>query len=259
MARRPRCRFIGGYPDHWEFVPEEIGDETPVCMTLDEFETIRLLDREGFTQEQAAERMGVSRPTVTAIYESARQKLASALVEGRRLVIGGGNYRLSVPKAGDIPEKGQSIMRIAVPYENGEVFQHFGHAPQFKLYDGVEGRFAQERVVEAYGGGHGALAAFLKGAQTDAVICGGIGGGAIRALQEAGIALYAGVSGSADEAALALLRGELSYDPEAKCAHHGEGHECHHHENEEGHPCHGHRHGEGHGGGGCCHREDGRA
>ena len=76
MPRKQRCRWIGSYPDYFEFSPEELAAGAPVVMTLDEFETIRLLDREGLTQEQCAERMGVSRPTVTAIYDSARKKVA---------------------------------------------------------------------------------------------------------------------------------------------------------------------------------------
>ena len=80
MPRKQRCRWIGGYPDHWEFAPAEVSDGEPVVMRLDEFETVRLLDREGMTQEQCAERMGVARTTVTAIYESARRKIAEALV-----------------------------------------------------------------------------------------------------------------------------------------------------------------------------------
>ena len=80
MPRKQRCRWISGYPDHWEFSPEEASDKEPVVMSLDEFETIRLLDFEGLTQEQCAERMGVARTTVTAIYESARRKTAEALV-----------------------------------------------------------------------------------------------------------------------------------------------------------------------------------
>ena len=87
MPRKQRCRWIEGYPDHWEFSPEEISNKEPVVMTLDEFETIRLLDREGLTQEQCAEKMGIARTTVTAIYESARRKVADALVEGKLPVI----------------------------------------------------------------------------------------------------------------------------------------------------------------------------
>ena len=84
MPRRQRCRWIGSYPDYWEFAPEELAAGAPVVMTLDEFETIRLLDREGLTQEQCAERMGVSRPTVTAIYDqlsASRTERAEHLTE----------------------------------------------------------------------------------------------------------------------------------------------------------------------------------
>ena len=247
MPRKPRCRWIDSYPDHWEFSPEEANSEEPIVMSLDEFETIRLLDREGLTQEQCAERMGVARTTVTAIYESARRKTAEALVDGKRLLIRGGNYRLNDQGAENIMEKGTNSMRIAVTYENGEIFQHFGHTEQFKLYDVEDGRIVSEQIVPTNGSGHGALAGFLKAAQADALICGGIGMGAQTALAEAGIKLYGGVSGSADAAAQALAEGKLAYDPNAKCDHHGhhhgEGHECGHHHGE-GHEC-GHHHGKG--------------
>ena len=85
MARPPRCRRIGGYPDHWSFSPEEDGRPAEEeILLLDEFEAIRLIDREGLTQEQAAERMGVARTTVTAIYDSARRKLARVIVDRYR-------------------------------------------------------------------------------------------------------------------------------------------------------------------------------
>jgi len=213
-------------------------------MSLDEFETIRLLDFEGLTQEQCAERMGVARTTVTAIYESARRKTAEALVNGKRLLIRGGNYRLNDQGTENIMEKGTDSMRIAVTYENGEIFQHFGHTEQFKLYDVEDGRIVSEQIVHTNGSGHGALAGFLKAAQADALICGGIGMGAQTALAEAGIMLYGGVSGSADAAAQALAEGKLAFDPDVKCDHHGEGHECGHHHGED-HHC-GHHHGEGH-------------
>ena len=229
MPRKQRCRWISGYPDHWEFSPEEASDKEPVVMSLDEFETIRLLDFEGLTQEQCAERMGVARTTVTAIYESARRKTAEALVTGKRLLIRGGNYRLNDQGTENIMEKGTDSMRIAVTYENGEIFQHFGHTEQFKLYDVEDGKIVSEQIVHTNGSGHGALAGFLKAAQADALICGGIGMGARNALAEAGIRLYGGVKGSADAAALALAKGILAYDPNAKCDHHdhhGEDHDC---------------------------------
>jgi predicted DNA-binding protein (UPF0251 family)/predicted Fe-Mo cluster-binding NifX family protein len=248
MPRKTRCRWIDGYPDHWEFSPEEVSDKEPVVLSLDEFETIRLLDREGLTQEQCAERMGIARTTVTAIYESARRKVADALVDGKRLLIRGGNYQLNDQGTENIMQKGSDTMRIAVTYENGEIFQHFGHTEQFKLYDVEDRKIIAEQIVPTNGSGHGALAGFLKAAQVDALICGGIGMGAQTALAEAGIKLYGGVSGSADAAAQALAEGTLQYDPNAKCDHHGhhhgEGHECGHHHGE-GHEC-GHHHGEEH-------------
>ena len=128
-----------------------------------------------------------------------------------------------------------------------EIFQHFGHTERFKLYDVEDGKIVEEQIVTTNGSGHGALAGFLKAAQVDALICGGIGMGAQNALAEAGIKLYGGVSGSADAAARALAEGTLQYDPNAQCDHHGhhhgEGHECGHHHGE-GHDC-GHHRGKG--------------
>ena len=111
-------------------------------------------------------------------------------------------------------------MRIAVPYENGEIFQHFGHTAQFKLYDVEDSKIVREQIVDTNGSGHGALAGFLQTPQTDALICGGIGMGAQMALADAGIRLYAGVQGGADTAAKALAEGRLEFDPDARCDHH---------------------------------------
>lgn len=134
-------------------------------------------------------------------------------------------------------------MKIAVTYQNGLVFQHFGHTEQFKLYTAENGVITAEQVVDTNGSGHGALAAFLLAHGVDALICGGIGMGARNALNDARIAVYGGVSGSADEAAKALAAGALAFDPNAKCDHHGD----HHHHHEGGscgeHGCGGHDHG----------------
>ena len=122
-------------------------------------------------------------------------------------------------------------MKIAVTYENGQVFQHFGHTEQFKLYDVENGAVVSAQVVDTNGSGHGALAGFLRERGVDALICGGIGGGARSALAQAGIRLYPGAAGDADGAVTALLAGTLSYDPDTMCDHHdhGEGHDCAHH------------------------------
>ena len=117
-------------------------------------------------------------------------------------------------------------MKIAVTYENGEIFQHFGHTETFKIYDIADGKVVSAEVVDTNGSGHGALAGFLVAHGVDTLICGGIGGGAQNALAQAGIRLFGGVSGNADEAVNALLAGNLSYDPDVQCNHHdhhGEG------------------------------------
>ena len=116
------------------------------------------------------------------------------------------------------------MMRIAVTYENGEIFQHFGHTEQFKVYDIEEGKVIASEVVSTNGSGHGALAGVLASLNAEVLICGGIGGGAQAALAEAGIKLFGGVSGDADKAVEAYLAGNLAYNPNVQCNHHGEHH-----------------------------------
>ncbi len=120
-------------------------------------------------------------------------------------------------------------MKIAVTYENGEVFQHFGHTEEFKIYEVENGSVLTSEVISSNGSGHGALAALLGDHNIDVIICGGIGGGAQTALAERGIELCSGASGSADEAVAAYLRGELS-NMGVNCDHHGEGHSCSDHD-----------------------------
>ena len=126
-------------------------------------------------------------------------------------------------------------MKIAVTYQDGAIFQHFGHTQQFKLYDVENGQITAQQVVDTLGSGHGALAGFLKDRQVDVLLCGGIGPGARQALDQAGIRLYGGVTGSADEAVKALLEGTLEYDPQAHCQ--GHDHHDHHGEHNCGHTC----------------------
>lgn len=117
-------------------------------------------------------------------------------------------------------------MRIAVTYENGQVFQHFGHTEEFKVYEVEDGQVVSSEIIGSNGSGHGALAGLLNDKGIDVLICGGIGGGAQRALDERGIELCAGASGDADEAVAAYLRGEL-VNTGANCDHHhGGDHDC---------------------------------
>ena len=143
-------------------------------------------------------------------------------------------------------------MKIAVTYENGNIFQHFGRTESFKVYEVEDGKVVSSEVIGSDGIGHGALAGLLAGNDIQVLICGGLGGGALNALKNAGIEVCAGASGNADEAVEAYLRGDL-VDSGANCDHHHheEGDECcgGHHEGEDHECCGGH--GEG---GGCCGR-----
>ncbi len=116
-------------------------------------------------------------------------------------------------------------MKLAITYQDGMIFQHFGHSAAFKIYDIKDGRIAASQVVPTQGSGHGALADFLSSHGVDTLICGGIGGGAKTALAEAKIRLYCGASGAADAAAAALLSGTLVYNADIVCSHHHHSHE----------------------------------
>ena len=117
-------------------------------------------------------------------------------------------------------------MRIAIPYYMGNIFQHFGHAPQFKVYEVENHQVLMEMLVEVEEQGHGAVAELLQSLDVRVVICGNIGEGAMKALQNAGIIFYGGVTGDADEAITALVQGGLKYDPNIRCTAHADGHGC---------------------------------
>ena len=134
-------------------------------------------------------------------------------------------------------------MKIAIPYENGMVFGHFGHTEAFKLYETSDGKITKMEILSTDGQGHGALAGFLKGNGVDLLICGGIGGGAKTALANAGIRVLAGVSGAADAAAEAVRQymrdfraagydeRTITWSDGVTCSGHGQG------EAEERHSC----------------------
>lgn len=130
-------------------------------------------------------------------------------------------------------------MRIAVTYEDGNVFQHFGHTEQFKIYDVEDDAILSQEIIGSGDSGHEALAGLLDDHAIDVLICGGIGGGAQAALESYGIVICSGATGNADEAVKAYIRGELE----------SAGVNCDHHHDEEEGGC------EEHCGGGCggCH------
>lgn len=143
MARPQRSRRVCKEPIYAAFAPADVAAGETVQLSVDEFETIRLIDGEGKTHEQCAAQMDISRTTVTEIYERARRTLADAVVNGKRLEIAGGRYRIcggSAQEACGKPcqnaeryriehaareerlRKEENTMRIAVTYENGTVF-----------------------------------------------------------------------------------------------------------------------------------------
>ena len=246
MARPCRWRRICTEPEFDRFVPEGIPSPGSITLTVDEYEAVRLIDLMKCTHEQCAAQMDISRTTVTEIYESARTKIADSLIGGKTLVIAGGRYRLcdgtgplcchrcrrnAAQSPQQITEKGEHIMRIAVTYANGQIFQHFGHTEQFKIYEIDGDRIVASEVVDTNGSGHGALAGFLMQHGVNTLICGGIGGGAQQALAQAGIRLIGGVSGDADAPVHAMLAGNLGYNPNVRCDHHD------HEHGEGGHTC----------------------
>ena len=155
-------------------------------------------------------------------------------------------------------------MRIAVTYENGNIFQHFGHTETFKVYEVENGEVKSSQVIGSNGVGHGALAGLLSGEGIDVLICGGIGGGAQIALAEAGVELCSGAQGDADAAVEAYLKGELvsagatchHHDGDHSCGDHGDEGHCGHHNGEHEGGCGHHNNEGGHCGHGC-HEEEG--
>lgn len=281
MPRPSRCRRVCCEPQVRRFAPEAKSAAGVVVLFVEEYEAVRLIDLQKRTHDQCARQMDISRTTVTEIYEKARFKIADALVNGKALVVEGGNYRVcQEPKQcecrGRCPDKalaqsatqgtaGVFQMKVAVPFKNDNVFGHFGMAPAFRIYTLDDKGIVGAELVPAGGHGHGAMVNLLVKNGVDTVICGGLGGGAVQALFDAGIRLYAGVKGSADEAVQALIAGTLTSDIEAATAgrghHHGHGEGgcgCHGHgDREEGCGCHGHGeegcgcHGHGEEGCGC--------
>ena len=157
MPRPIKCRKVCHFPDILEFRPSnkngrrgEEDEKEVILLTVDEYETIRLIDKEGYSQEQCAGFMQIARTTVQRIYEIARKKVADAIIDGHPLRIEGGDFRICDGKSSKCglggcykqefyqkyaTEKGEGIMRVAVTYENGQIFQHFGHTAEFKVYD----------------------------------------------------------------------------------------------------------------------------
>ena len=224
-GRREKLRRVGVIPEYRGFTPDGLASGDAIDMTVDELEVLRLCDLEGLNQEAVAQQMGIARATVAAICSRAHRKVANALVNGRALIIEGGNiaYSPTTTTTAAWPAKEVGTMRVATTYDNGNIFIHFGRSEQFKIYDIQDGKVLNEQVVGTGGTGHGALA---------------------------GITVYAGAQGSCDACIEALIAGTLAQNGEATCGCHGHDH-GHAHEHGESCSCHGHHEHDGHEGCGC--------
>ena len=118
-------------------------------------------------------------------------------------------------------------MKVAISYKDNMIFEHFGKSESFKIYTIENGEILNSEVIDTNGTGHEALALFLKDLGVDVVICGGIGDGAISALNNAGIEIISGISGEADEAARKLALDNLE----------SQGGHCDHHDHEDEEGC----------------------
>ena len=247
MARSKKCRRICLDVACSTF--QALGREEKTLLELDELEAMRLADYENMEQEKAADKMNVSRGTFQRILYSARRKVADALLNGRSIHIESRERERTCCTTGPVcsrcyfPRRAagtethirkENCMKIAVTCENDQVYQHFGHTPEFAVFEIVDGKINGMQKVPTGDSGHGALAGFLADRNVELLLCGGIGGGALQALAEAGIEVIGGVSGDVVNAVGDYLKGVLKPDPNFRCSHH------HHEGGEEGHSCHCH-------------------
>ena len=190
MPRPSRCRRVCCEPLVRLFAPQGGEELTPVVLLVEEYEAIRIVDLEKRTHDQCAQQMQISRTTATEIYEKARFKIADAIVNGKPLVIEGGNYRICqetnccacagrcrrktvAQSAAQDEIQGVSHMKIALPVKNDAIFQHFGMAPNFKIYEVQDGHIVSTETIAASGHGHAAVVNLLVKNAVDCVICGG--------------------------------------------------------------------------------------
>ena len=224
MPRPVRSRRVACAPAAILFKPAGIpASELPdVVLALDEFEALRLADHEGLYQEAAAMRMGVSRQTFGRIVESARHKVADALVNGKALRMEGGKTVMH--------EQGASAMKIAVPTKEGNVDAHFGHCGYYSIYTVADDRIIAEDKMNASKecGCKSGIAGELARSGVSVLVAGNIGEGAVRVLGSFGISVTRGAAGPAKSAAEAFLAGTLK-DTGTNCAAH-DSHEAGGHE-----------------------------
>ncbi len=227
MPRPRKCRRVCRLPENRGFTPLNTGtDGSPVVLSVDEYESIRLIDREGFSQEQCGEYMKIARTTVQQIYTVARKKLADALVEGRPLRIEGGDYQLCDGNADHCNrsfccmrrchreisnEKEKSTMKIAIPLDEDQcsVCPSFGRAPFYLMNNGESSEILANPAADAEGGAGLKAAQFLVDHCVTVVITPRCGQNSADVMQAAEMKIYKSQGSSAEENLEAFRDGKL--------------------------------------------------
>lgn len=235
MPRPRKCRRVCQMPRTGGFRPvftEETGEtvlqdeEETINLTVDEYEAIRLIDREGMSQEECSAYMQVARTTAQLIYNSARKKLADALVMGLPLRIQGGNFRIcdgsNARRDCDgcrrrlgtcvlLKEKGDGNMRIAIPLDENkeDVCIVLGRAPYFLFRENGEDTILENPAAQSEGGAGLQAAQFLIDNSTDVLVTVRCGQNAGDVFREAGIKIYKSANKAAADDLAALEAGTL--------------------------------------------------
>lgn len=198
-------------------------DLDEVVLGCAEAESIRLADLEGLYQEAAARRMRVSRPTFGRILETARRKVADAILNGKVLRIEGGDATIG--------EEGELMMKIAAPSRDGQIDEHFGHCKEYLVFTANGKELIPEPTIPSTEGCgcKSGIAVDLAAAGVTHMVAGNMGAGALKVLGSHGITVIRGAQGDAKAAVQAFVDGMLA-DSGLGCSGHagGEGHDCAH-------------------------------
>lgn len=209
MPRPRKCRRVCGLPANRGFQPTDgQNSDSAVVLTVDEYETIRLIDKEDFSQEACGKFMQIARTTVQQIYTTARKKLATALVEGLPLRIEGGDYQLCdgqeeacrcrgchrhrMEMLQTAQKKEEKTMKIAIPLDENkqDVCVAFARAPYFLFAEDGKEEVVENPAAQAQGGAGLQAAQFLVDNQVGVLITVRCGENAAEVFQAAELKIY---------------------------------------------------------------------
>jgi predicted DNA-binding protein (UPF0251 family)/predicted Fe-Mo cluster-binding NifX family protein len=225
MVRPVRNRRVSFIPDVTYFKPAGIPVRqlTEVALKMEELEAVRLCDLQGLEQDEAAQSMGISRPTFQRVLYASRRKIADALLNGKAIRIEGGAFQVSAGQ--ETAAAGQPFSgKIAIPTDDGRtVSAHFGRAPRFMVFTVKKGSVTgREERAKPY---HGQPSQAVRGdlafhealvepiLDCAAVLTGGIGWGASESLRAKGLRPVLTDIRDIDEAVGRFIAGTLSEQP----------------------------------------------